>query len=467
MTHTKMNDKVSEYFETYRDHMEFFEAKSNIATSRGVTSEDLFALGQQLENYEDFQAFTEANGSKADLGVLPNIALDVITASSAQSPIALFASIQPLQEEQGTIYFKNVVASTTRGNVTAGDTLTNVTNGRVKRPQAFSGEEIYGEESGAVGDGTETSFAFSVNYAPVRARNVEVTLDDGGVVKLIDDGNGNLIGLGGQGTVDYVAGAITINLVTAPASGVKVLVSYATNFEVMNEIPTVRSEFDSMGVRARTFALRSDIGLFKSFSLGKRFGINVEETMAKDLTQELTTEVASGVVMQAYLGATGNTNWDKNIPSGASYSYTEHKLTFFDALAEAESVMLSNAGRSGGATAMVAGHKAASIIRTMPGFKPAGDLNAVLGTHFYGTLDGKPVIRTSVIPEAEIILISKGTSMFDTSVVYAPYLPLFVTNLTDGGIDHNPLRNQKGVALQAGMVAPVPTLITKLTIVNP
>jgi len=467
MTHTKMNDKVEQYFEAYRDHMEFFEAKSNVAGTRGVTNEDLFALGQQLENYEDFQAFTEANGSKGDLGVLPNIALDVITASSAQSPIALFASIQPLQEEQGTIYFKNVVASTTRGNISKGDTLTNVANGRVKRPQAFSGEEVYGEESGVVGDGTEKAASFTVNYAPVRARNVEVTLDDGGAVKLIDDGQGNLIGLGGQGTVDYVTGAVTINFVDAPADGVKVLVSYATNFEVMNEIPTIRSEFDSIGVRARTFALRSDIGLFKSFSLGKRFGINVEETMAKDLTQELTTEVASGVVMQAYLAATGNTNWDKAVPADASYSYTEHKLTFFDALAESESVMLANAGRSGGATAMVAGHKACSIMRTMPGFKTAGDLNAVLGTHFYGTLDGKPVIRTSVIPANEIILISKGTSMFDTSVVYAPYLPLFVTNMTDGGIDHNPLRNQKGVALQAGMVAPVPTLITKITIINP
>lgn len=466
MAHIKLDEKVATYFEMYKDHMEFFEAKSSIAKTRGVTNEDLYALGVQLENYQEFQAFSEANGSAADLGVLPNIALDVITASSAQSPVALFASIQPLQEEQGTIYFKNVVASTTRGNVTNGDKLTDPRNGRLKRPEAFSGEEIYGEDSGVVGDASEVTFAFSVNYAPVRARTVEVTLNDGGVVKLIDDGQGNLIGLGGQGTVDYVSGAVSVTFVTAPAVGVKVLISYATNFEVMSEIPTISSEFDSMSVKARTFALRSDIGLFKSFSLGKRFGINVEETMAKDLTQELTTEVASGVVMQAYLNATGNTNWDKSVPVGASYSYTEHKLTFFDALSTAESVILSNAGRSGGQSTLIAGHKACAIMRTMPGFKPAGDLNAILGTHFFGTMDGKAVIRTSVIPDNEILLVSKGTSLFDTSVVYAPYMPLFVTNMTDGGIDHNPLRNQKGVALQAGMAAPVPTLITKITILN-
>ena len=466
MTHMKLNEKVESYFEQYRDHMDFFEANSAIAKTRGVNNEDLYALGAQLENYTEFQAFTEANGSMGDLGVLPNIALDVITASAAQSPVALMASIQPLQEQQGTIYFKNVVAGTTRGNVTDGDQLTDPRTGRAIRPQAFAGEEIYGE-IGASGDGVATAFDFTVAYAPARIRTVEVTVVGDTTIKLIDDGAGNLIGLGGVGTINYLTGAIHIDFTAAPASlADSIVVSYATNFEALTEIPTVRSEFDSMSVKARTFALRSDIGLFKSFSLGKRFGINVEESMAKDLTQELTTEVASAVVSQAYMNAIGNTDWDKAIPGGASYSYTEHKLTFFDAIADAEAVILGQAGRSGGATTLIAGHKASAILRTLPGFKPAGDLNAILGTHFFGTLDGKPVLRSSVIADAEIIMVSKGSSMFDTSLVYAPYMPLFVTGMSDG-IDHNPLKSQKGVALQAGMAAPVPQLITKITILNP
>lgn len=466
MTHMKMNEQVEQFFDKYRDHMEFFESHSSIAKTRGVTNEDLYALGQQLENYSEFQAFTEANGGYGDLGVLPNIALDVITASSAQSPVALMASIQPLQEQQGTVYFKNIVAGSTRGNVTAGETLVDPKTGRVKRPAGFAGEEITGEVVGDTVDLQLTYSALAVDYAPMRKRTVEVTLASDSTVKLIDDGQGNLLGMGGQGTVDYENGTVTFTLNTNPGANANdILVSYATNFEALTEIPTVRSEFASDSIKAKTFALRSDVGLFKSFSLGKRFGINVEEAMAKDLTQELTTEVASSVVMEAYLAAVGNTEWDKAIPGGASYSYTEHKLTFFDALADAESVILTNAGRSGGATAIVAGHKASAILKTMPGFVPAGDLNAVLGTHFYGTLDGKPVLRSDVIPTAEILLISKGSSMFDTSLVYAPYMPLFVTGMADG-IDHNPLKSQKGVALQAGMKAVVPNLITKISILN-
>lgn len=462
MENMNLHEKVAQYFDKYKDYMEFYEKKSVVAKTRGITNEDLYALGTQLEQYDSFQSFSEANGGYGDLGVLPNIALDVITASTAQSPIPLFASIQPLQEQQGTIYFKNLIAETTRGGVAKEDLLVNVQNGRVKKPTNFSGEEITGEIIGS-GDGATVAFSGTVAYFPLRKREVEVHFVVGGVAgKLIDDALGNLIGVGGSGTIDYTTGAVVANFLVAPDNGVDVTVNYATNFESLNEIPTIRSEFDSMPVRAKTYALRSDVGLFKSYSLGKRFGINVEESMAKDLTQELTTEVASNLVLETYVNATGNTNWDKTAPSGISF--TEHKLTFFDALAYAESQILTNAGRSGGASALIAGHQATAIMRTLPGFKPAGDLNAVLGTHFFGTLDGRPVLRSSVVPESEILMVSKGTSMFDTSVVYAPYLPLFVTNMTDG-IDHNPLKSQKGVALQAGMAAPVPTLITKITII--
>jgi len=461
MDNIKLDEKVSQLGDKYRDYLDFFESKSILAKTKGVSNEDLYALGQQLENFDNYQNFNEANGSQGDLGVLPNIALDVITASAAQSAVPLLAAIQPMQEQQGTVYFKNVVSSTSRGNVKNGDTLFGGLSGREKLAAGFAGEEVYSEDTGAKGDGTVKTFTFTVNYAPVRKRGVEVIVE-GTEVKLLDDAKGNLIGLGGQGKVNYEKGTIEVTFTDAPKEDAKILITYASNFEVMDEIPTVRSEYESVGVRARTFALRSDIGLFKSYSMSKRFGMNVEEAIAKDLTQELTSEVSSSVVLEAYMNAKGVTEWSKTAPSGVSY--TEHKLTFFDALANSESVVLGNAGRVGTSTTIIAGNKAAAVIRTLPGFKVADQVVSALGTHFFGTLDGKPVIRTTVIPEEEILLVSKGSSMFDTSLIYAPYMPLFVTSMFQGQ-DHNPLKSQKGVALQAGIKAVVPNLITKLKIV--
>ncbi len=472
----KIDEQVEKFYDKYRDYLEFYETKSTVAKTRGVTNEDLWALGSQLEAYTEFQSFTEANGGYGDLGILPNIALDVITASTALSPIPLFASVQPLQEQKGTIYFKNIIAETTRGGYTDNEILVDPRTGRSNNLQSslsYAGEEIFNEVAASIATDVDTATA-TLGTFPVRKREVEftVTLATSGEIKLIDDGNGNLLGVTGDGaasaygTIVYDTGVWVITATENFVNPSDITATYTTNFEALDEIPTIRSEYDSMTVQAKSYALRSDIGLFKSFSLGKRFGINVEETMARDLTQELTTEVASNVVLTAYFAATGEVDWNSKAPSGVSY--TEHKLTFFDALAGAESQILTSAGRSGGATALIASFKASAIMRTLPGFKPAGELNAILGTHFFGTLDGKPVLRSSVIPEGtnslgQVLMISKGTSMFDTSVVYAPYLPLFVTNMSDG-IDHNPLKSQKGVALQAGMAAPVPTLITKIVI---
>ena len=415
MENFNFNEKVEMFGEKYKKYFDFYESKSILARTKGVTNEDLFALGQQLENFENYSKFNEANGSTGDLGVLPNIALDVITASSAQSAVPLVASVQPMREEQGTVYFKNVVSGTTRGNVSKNDVLLSGKNGRKLLAQGFASEGIYNEDSGAVGDGSAKTFSFSLNYAPVRVRTVEIVAGD---TKLIDDGSGNLVGVGGQGTINYETGAVSVTYNTAPASGVKIYANYSTNFEVMDEIPTVRTEYDSASLKARIFALRSDIGLFKSYSMSQRFGVNVEESIARDLTQELTSEVSSSVVLEAYLNAVGSTTWSKTAPSGVSY--TEHKLTFFDTLAQAESTILNNAGRFGTSTAIIAGSDACATIRTLPGFQLANNIVAALGTHFFGTLDGKPVIRTTVIPENTVLLVSKGKSMFDASVIYAP-----------------------------------------------
>ena len=453
---------AEQYYDKYRDYVDLYEKKSVKSQIEGkIREEDVYALGKQLEQTEGYIKFVEANGSKGDLGVLPNIALDVVVASAAQSPIPLMASIQPIEEEKGTIYYKAVEAGSTRGNVNKGDILQDSINGRKKVESGFAGEHIIGEVE-ATGDGTATTFNFTVKYAPILKRTLTVYVA-GTNVKLVDDGQGNLIGIGGQGTVNYETGSVTVSFTNAPAKDAEIVADYDSNFEAMTEIPTVRTTFESLSVQARVYALRTEIGLFKSYSMSKRFGMNVEEVLAQDLTQELTTEVSANVVSTAYLNAVGETHWDKKTPSGISY--TEHKLTFFDAIANAESEILKNAGRLNGAPVLIVGNKVAAIIRTLPGFKPAPNVNAVLGTHFYGTLEGKVVIRSIVLPENEALLVAKGSTMFDAGLVYAPYLPLFVTD-TYHGMDHNPLNGQKAVALEAAIAAPVKTLITKLVVDN-
>jgi len=457
-----INEQADKLYSQYKEYMDFYESKATVGKTRSITTEDIYAFGKQLENYSQWQSFVESNGGQGDLGVLPNVALDVITAANTSSVIPMFASVQPLDDVQGTIWFKNIVAKTNRGNVKDEQNLVTGMGGRQTVASQFAGSTITGEVE-ATGDGKTTKFAYTVKYSPVLQRTITISIA-GTSVKGIDDGEGNIVGVGiTKGTINYSTGAVTVEFNDAPADGAEITQAYSTDFEGMDEIPTVNTEYTSKMIKAKDFALRSEIGLFKSFAMSKRFGINPEEMIAKDLVQELNAETSNNAVLTAYINAVGTVEWNKKAPTGVSY--TEHKLTFFDALASAEAQILGNAGRMNGASVIIAGTTASSTLRTMPGFVAEEQQNAVLGTHYFGTLDGKVVIRSMALPADEMVIISKGSSFFDSPVVFSPYLPLYVTNMMDG-MDHNPLKSQKAVAMQAGIDAPVGTLMTKLKIVE-
>jgi hypothetical protein len=386
----------------------------------------------------------------------------VISVTQETSVIPIIASIQPIDEVQGLVYYKNTVAQTSRGNVNKGDTLVSATEGRKLVENGYASEEIFNEFTGQTGDGSTTQFAFSAKYTPVRVRSVTITVQNETAVKGIDDGEGNIFGLGiKSGTIDYENGSVTIEFSEAPANGDEIYISYATDFEMIDELPTINTTFESKVIKARTFALRGINTLFKNYQLEKRFGIDASDMVARELIQELNTETSNAVVAEAYMNALGQVEWDRTSPDGVSY--TEHKLTFFDAISNAEATILKNAGKFLGGSVIIAGSDVAAIIRTLPGFKSADVENAVLGTHFFGTLDGKPVIRSLTLPSNEALLLAKGASFYDTPVIYAPYMPLFVSD-SYASVDHNPLKSQRVVATQAGISAPVRTLITKIVV---
>ena len=461
-TQKAVMEKLSKYEKKYKQYFDLYERKSVKATADKVDEWDLAVLGAQLEQFESWKSFQEANGSADDLGVLPRIALDVITAANASSVIPLFASVQPINERKGLVWFKNVVALNTRGNITKGQTLLSATQGRVGLPEGFAGE-IVENEVDATGDGNAKDFTFIVKYPPVRLRTVTITVDGQPDTKLIDDGQGNLIGVGGKGTINYETGEVNVSFDTAPADGAAIKSTYATNLEELKELQTIQTQFDSTEITARVFALRTEIGLFKSYEMQKRFNIDPEVVLAQDLVNELTTNISTDVVKKLYLATPQGLTWDRKAPDGVGYM--EHLLSFTATLAEAENKILEQSGRIGNNIVYVVGTSVAGILRAMTGFVPATNVKSTLGTHFYGTLDGRPVIRSTVIPNDEMIVVSKGDDPFSAAVVYAPYMPLFVTD-TFHGMDHNPLNAQKAAAAMAGSKAVVPTLATRIKVLN-
>jgi len=444
------------YFNKYKSLMESLESRSPISKVRSITPYDYYALGKMLENFETMVAMTEADGSIADLGILPKIGLDVITVAYGASPVGVFASVQPISEEQGTVYYKAIKAGDTAGNLTAGNTIVGAQSPMTTPSGYAAGLQT---ENLGTGNGTTTSFTGTLSYLPIRPNSLTVTA---GAVTGSDDGAGNIVGNGVSGTVDYNTGAITVTFTTAPATGVSVDVTYIQNLESATQIRTINYELTSKSIRAYPYALRSTVGLLKSFALKQRFGVIAEDEVAVDLVNAINAEVSGDLIRLMNSHAQGTVQFQSAVPSGISES--EHRASFKFRIADAENNITTNAGR-GTVNFIIAGSTVATIISTLEGFKKLYDGNSVGGAVIFGTLDGVPVVKVNdanILASTDALCGFKGSSVFDAAAVYAPYMPLTTTDLLPTS---NPLVNQKAAALMAGRDVLVPNFITKIQVV--
>lgn len=464
---------ANNYYSKYKDQMDALMEHSPLAKVRKslgskVNMYDVVALGEQLTQFENYKTFLNENGTNTDLGQLPNLAFDIITASYGSSIVPLLASIQPIEEEQGTIYYKQTKTVNARGQVWSAGTGTNIAGGEILRnPLAtpagyavgYAGEMV---TVSATIVATTTTTSGTLTQTTVRPRSVAITLTyttAGTVLRATDDGDGNIIGVGIYGTVNYTSGAYTVNYTTAiPVGGATLSIDYGTDFEDSGVIPKITTVTASTTLKAEVFVLGQEIGLFKAYSMKKRFNLAAEEELVQDLSSEITAEIGNTLIRRLYLASQGNTTWSRTPGSGVSYA--EHKLEFMDIISNAENVILNNAGR-GVLNVIIAGTTVCAVLANLPTFQKSNITSN--GPHVYGIYGGNvTVIRAPMLPAGEALCVYKGTGMFDAPIVYAPYMPLFVTNTMP--VPNNVLKTQGVAAVWAGMKVTNSAFITKITV---
>lgn len=457
-----VEQKAERYFKDYKDQMECLQSKSALSKVRSITAHDFYQLGRMLEACDQLYAMCEQDGSTGDLGIIPRVAYDVVTLSYGTSPINVVASTQTIDEEQGVVYYKDVVAQDTLGNMTAGQTIFSATS-VPKFPVGYSGQSIsetLGNVTVASGTGP---YSFTLTYKPIRPYTVTITIAETTEITMTDDGAGNLVGSAAYGTITYGSsgGVVTFTLVSAPSGTKAVTATYQCQIEAKSDVPIAQYELQSKPLLARVYALKSTFGMLKSFQLRKRFGVVAEEEAAIDLTNAINMEIFGDCVTKMYAQAVGNTNWSATAPTGVSYY--EHQFTFKNALASAEATMVTNAGR-GTITFIIGGATVCAVIQALPGFQRLYDGNSISGAHLFGTLDGIPVVRVPIaalLPATKAIIGYKGISAFEAPAVYAPYMPLTVTSVLP---TPNPILQQRAAAVWAAVDVLVPKFMTILTL---
>jgi len=446
-----------------------FEALQNspLAMVRPISSYDIFALGEQFDQFSNYATFVRESGTAADLGKLPTIAIDIISGVYGASIIPLICSVQPIEEERGVIYFKTTRAINARGNVAANQIIRQPMAAPDVYPVGFAGELIQ-NEVWATTTAAVLSYGFTAASDPVRPNYVKIyfypmvggTLATTPTITLMDDGNGNLLGNGASGTIDYVNGTGEIYFVADPGTGGQLQANYGTSFEAGGQYAMINYTTQSTDIHAEIFVLGTEMGLFKAYSLQKRFGKVAEDEMTADLTNEINAELGNTAVSRLLTALPANSTdvWYKGPPAGVPYAL--HKLEMKDRIAQRDGVIQQQAGR-GAVNLLIAGSTAASVIAGLPGFEKSPVVAS--GPHFYGTLDGIPVIRCPQFPTGMILTIYKGTGNFDAPISYAPYMPLFLSGTIP--MPTNILIKQQVAAVWAGMKVVAPAFISAISVV--
>ena len=91
----KMKRDAQVLYEKYPKQCSYLESKSLLSKVRPVEYWDIYGLGKMLEQFSSDRSMWEADGNVGMLGVIPNIAFDVLTVTYGSSIIPLICSVQP------------------------------------------------------------------------------------------------------------------------------------------------------------------------------------------------------------------------------------------------------------------------------------------------------------------------------------------------------------------------------------
>jgi len=420
---------------------------------REMNEVELAALGKYLHTWDITQKIMESDQtSRNNLGPLPRISLGIVALQYATLPANFLASVQPIEEEVGVVYYRDVVATKSRGAVAAGDVLGNEAGGLtdINALDSYYGERTKTETAF---DTTSTSYDISLQ-PPVRPDTIEIkVVDNTGAVKRegVVNHEGKVFGTGFSGNVNFDSGVLHLDFsdTSGLANTDKIVVDYDQNLVQADEVPGFKWIVRSRPVRAHYHIIQTSYSLLSEISLKRRFGRMLEQDVVSDIIGQINGAVLGRIIreLRAATDTYPEVQWDATLPPGVSA--VEHRLTFNDAL-DLAAQQIDQATGAGGITALVVGGKGRVVLRSI-GMEI--EAKKVTGPFFLGYYNGIPVVYapTNVLASDEVLAVFRGSNWLDSPVVYAPYLPVTVAR----GVTGPNVLNQATAAAHAAAVTRV------------
>ena len=299
----------------------------------------------------------------------------------------------------------------------------------------YSGEKITGEilftGTGGNDAGAKTA---TLAYTPIKPGTLVLSgtrESDSTIVTATDDGDGNLTGdLVTAGTINYTSGALSATIVDVDENtDVTVEWEYDLNSPDAT-VSDVDVTVESLPVVARPRKLKSVYMFDTAYDLKMAFGLDMDTVIMKATSGEIGFEIDNEIMQDLLNISAENIDWTLN-PPFKGMDEIKHKATLVSAINEASNTILGNTKRYE-ATFVVAGKVGATVLESLgkERFRRVSPGGIVGGPHLCGILDEKyKVYKNPNYPDNKVLVGAKGEMFIEAGYVYAPYLPVFATQL--------------------------------------
>lgn len=329
--------------------------------------------------------------------------------------------IQPMDRQNGEIFFVKPIFSNSAAGVTAGDEVFKTqTNG------FYASENIV--SAIGTGDGTDTTWGSTLAPQPVRPGTFKLFV--AGTQVATDNGQGAIAGSGITGTINYSTGVWSVTFTTAPAAAAAITSHHRYDSEQQpSQVREVELKLGTLPITAEPHPLRINFSTQAELAASSHLDLDVGDILTNLVASLIKNERDLKLAASIYSVATPKTelNFDATPPSNysrlARYAEIEAKLDF------AESEIQRTQGR-GGVSFVMAGNNAANIFRHSTGFEPS-DIVAPIGPHKIGTLrDGTvSVIKVPTMDPNAYVVGFKGYVVGDAATILGEWIPLYASPL--------------------------------------
>ncbi len=394
------------------------------------------------------------------------IQLPVIAALIPSLVLNKVAIVQALDRRQGAVFYLDALYGTTKGSITAGDSMIHAQTGhdRTRAGRRYAVTTVEGEtlaDDSLVGN----TITGSLQYRP-QLGTIYITHGD----EIIHDyvNPGQLVSQTTNNPCGWVKvdGTFSVTLNATPSSGGNVSVNYCYYYDTANSgsslVPEVNIQLRSEMLTAQDFPLQAKYAVGASIDLEKAHGLILEDEIIKFLGGEIKFEVDQYGLDQIYsaaIGADAATSTGTWVAApGSGQEWLWKKYEFLDRIEYGSNNIFSKTLRAF-CNFIVASNNVARIIRQLGDhFKPAPglDKNVPTGPIELGTLDGRLVIQDPFLTANRYILGYRGDNYLFAGAVYAPYIPLFSTPT----LVTSDLMAQKGFMSSAGFKVTNPGMFT-------